>query len=574
MRLPDFILANTEPILAEWETFARGIWPGSATDPTTLRDHAAQMLYAAVADMRSDQTRVQQSDKSKGDGGDGPDAARVNRASEAHGVDRMTSGFDLAALIAEYRALRASVIRLWRESEPVSDLNDLYDITRFNESIDQSLTEAVLAYTRHVEGDRAAALEEQGRQGRELRGLNEALLVSSVRQHELIEQAGHAASALREAKEQAESANRAKDRFLAVLSHELRTPLTPVAMAATAMEMDARLPFECREDAAMIRRNIDLETRLIDDLLDLSRVTSGKLRLNVQPTGIHRLIQYVLDTVGPELHEKQLTVERQLTAAKDLVEADPARLQQTLWNLLKNSAKFTPSGGRVVVRTRNEADRLVIEVGDNGKGITADVLPRVFDPFEQGATDVTQRYGGMGLGLAIAKAIMDLHGGTISARSDGEGKGAVFAVALPLSAAAPLVVAPTADEPAEASKRPVRVLLVEDHADTAKMLVRLLRMDGSEVRWAGTVAAALEAAAAEPFDVVVSDLGLPDGSGHDLIRRLLRDRPVLGIAMSGYGMEDDIRQSREAGFVEHLVKPVSLPQLREAIRRVANTIAN
>ncbi|HYO29260.1 MAG TPA: ATP-binding protein, partial [Thermomicrobiales bacterium] len=375
----------------------------------------------------------------------------------------------------------------------------------------------------------------------------------------------------RSARAEAESANQAKDRFLAVLSHELRTPLTPVAMAATAMEMDARLPFECREDAAMIRRNIDLETRLIDDLLDLSRVTSGKLRLNRQRTDVHRLISHVLETVGAELHDKQLKIERQLTAADDRVDADSARLQQTLWNLLKNAAKFTPPGGKVFIGTRNEAGRLLIEVGDTGKGIAADVLPRIFDPFEQGAADVTQRYGGMGLGLAIAKAVVDLHGGTISADSGGEGKGAVFTVALPLSTADAPSNPACGVEPADAPKRPVRVLLVEDHADTAKILVRLLRMDGSAVWWAGTVAAALEVAAAEPFDVVVSDLGLPDGSGHDLIRRLLRDRPVLGIAMSGYGMEDDIRRSREAGFVEHLVKPVSLPQLREAIRRVAGT---
>jgi two-component system CheB/CheR fusion protein len=371
------------------------------------------------------------------------------------------------------------------------------------------------------------------------------------------------------ARSEAETANRAKDKFLAVLSHELRTPLTPVAMAAMAMEMDPRLPFEFREDVAMVRRNVELETRLIDDLLDLSRVTSGKLRLNQQPTNVHRLIQHVLETVGPELHEKQLRVERDLKAQSDFVNADPARLQQTLWNLLKNAAKFTPSGGRVVIRTCNEDEWLVVEVADSGKGIDADVLPRIFDPFEQGAADVTQRYGGMGLGLAIAKAVVDLHGGTIRASSDGPGKGATFTVILPLDKAKPLAASAGDSDATQAGQRPIRLLLVEDHADTAKMLMRLLRLDGTDVQWAATVAAAVELASAERFDVVVSDLGLPDGSGHDLIKRLLRDRPVRGIAMSGYGMEDDIRQSREAGFVEHLVKPVSLPQLREAIRRVA-----
>ncbi|HEV2293106.1 MAG TPA: PAS domain-containing protein [Tepidisphaeraceae bacterium] len=373
------------------------------------------------------------------------------------------------------------------------------------------------------------------------------------------------------ARAEAEAANRAKDRFLAVLSHELRTPLTPIAMTASAMEADPLLPSEFHEDVAMIRRNIDLETRLIDDLLDLSRVTSGKLRLNPQPTRIHRVIRHVLETVGPELHEKQLNVERKFSAANDLANVDPARLQQTLWNLLKNAGKFTPVGGRIIIRTSNDAGRLVIEVVDTGKGIPPEVLPRIFDPFEQGEADVTRQYGGMGLGLAIAKAVVDLHGGALRASSEGEGKGATFTVSLPLCEMDPALAPAGGDDAAEEEPRPLRVLLVEDHADSAKTLVRLLRLDGTDVQWASTVAAAVELASSELFDVVVSDLGLPDGSGHDLIRQLLRERPVRGIAMSGYGMEDDIRQSREAGFVEHLVKPVNLPQLREAIRRVASS---
>ena len=373
----------------------------------------------------------------------------------------------------------------------------------------------------------------------------------------------------RAARADAETANQAKDRFLAVLSHELRTPLTPVAMAATAMEMDPRLPYEFREDVEMIRRNVDLETRLIDDLLDLSRVTSGKLRLNRLPTNVHRVIRHVLETVGPELHEKQLRVERELKAKNDLVDADPARLQQTLWNLLKNAAKFTPAGGSVVIRTSNHERQLLVEVVDSGKGIPPDVLPRIFDPFEQGTAEVTQRYGGMGLGLSIAKAVVDLHGGVIRAASDGAGKGATFSVTLPLGQERRELPSGSGADAAEAEMRPLRLLLVEDHADTAKMLVRLLRLDGTEVQWTSTIGAAVELARCEPFDVVVSDLGLPDGSGHDLMRQLCSERTVAGIAMSGYGMEEDIRQSREAGFQEHLVKPVNLPQLREAIKRVA-----
>jgi CheY-like chemotaxis protein len=340
-------------------------------------------------------------------------------------------------------------------------------------------------------------------------------------------------------------------------------------MAATAMETDPRLPSEFRDDVAMIRRNVDLETRLIDDLLDLSRVRSGKLRLNPEPVHVHSAVRHVLETVGPELRAKHLRVETELHAENDLVNADPARLQQTLWNLLKNAGKFTSPGGRVVIRTRNRGGSLVIDVADTGKGISTEVLSHIFEPFEQGEADVTRRYGGMGLGLAIAKAVVDGHGGTLVASSDGPGKGATFTVSLPLGEVEASVSPATHGCATETRGGPIRVLLVEDDADSAKMLVRLLAADGTDVQWAGTVAAAVELATSQSFDVIVSDLDLPDGSGHDLIRRLLSERPVRGIAVSGYGMEDDIRQSREAGFVEHLVKPVHVPELRRAIRRVA-----
>jgi PAS domain S-box-containing protein len=372
---------------------------------------------------------------------------------------------------------------------------------------------------------------------------------------------------LREAKEAAELASNAKDRFLAVLSHELRTPLTPVAMAAAAMEVDSRLPFEFREDMGMIRRNIDLETRLIDDLLDLSRVTSGKFQLNPQPINVHRVIRHVLETVGAELHEKQLTMNCSFVAGDDRVLADPARLQQTFWNLLKNAVKFSPVGSLVSISTRNESGQLLVEVADRGKGISPEVLSRIFDPFEQGDAEVTRRYGGMGLGLAIAKAVVDAHGGTITASSEGEGRGATFIISLLLCRDADASSIAKHDKPEPSRNRPLRILLVEDHVDTAKLLTRLLKLDGSDVCWASTIAEALTYSASDTFDVVLSDLGLPDGSGHDLIRQLLRKRPVTGIAMSGYGMEDDIRRSQEAGFIEHLVKPVSMTQLREAIQR-------
>ncbi len=375
---------------------------------------------------------------------------------------------------------------------------------------------------------------------------------------------------MNEAKEAAETANRAKDRFLAVLSHELRTPLAPVVTAVALLEMTADLPPEVRDYLGMIRRNIALETRLIDDLLDLSRVISGKLRLDRRPTRLNDLVEHVMDIVGGEVHDKGLTIEISLGARPDLVDADPARLQQMVWNLVKNAAKFTPAGGTIHVATRSAgAGRIEVEVRDTGKGISPEALPHIFDPFEQGDPAITRQFGGLGLGLSISKAVADRHGGTIRAASDGPGRGSSFVVTLPLAR-------PSADRPDEAAAPPadgsvgrIRVLLVEDHVDTARATVRLLERSDYKVTWADCAAAALRLTASQPFDVVVSDLGLPDGDGHALMQQIKERHGLPGIALSGFGMEGDIARSREAGFLEHLVKPIDVATLDQAIRRVA-----
>jgi PAS domain S-box-containing protein len=375
---------------------------------------------------------------------------------------------------------------------------------------------------------------------------------------------------LHDAKEAAETANRAKDRFLAVLSHELRTPLAPVVAAVALLEMTADMPLEAREYLAMIRRNIALETRLIDDLLDLSLVISGKLRLDRRPTSLNDLVEHVMDIVGGEVHDKGLTLEMSLGARPDLVDADPARLQQMVWNLVKNATKFTPAGGTIRIATRSAGPgRAEVEVRDSGKGISPEALPHIFDPFEQGDPAITRQFGGLGLGLSIAKAVADRHGGTIRAASDGPGRGSSFVVALPLALAP---ADPREESDPAAADDPagrVRVLLVEDHVDTARATVRLLERSGYKVTWADSVAAARRLAAEQPFDIVVSDLGLPDGDGHALMRQLKEQHGLPGIALSGFGMENDVQHGREAGFLEHLVKPVDVATLDQTIRRVA-----
>ena len=374
----------------------------------------------------------------------------------------------------------------------------------------------------------------------------------------------------RAARIEADVANRAKDHFLAALSHELRTPLSPVVMTMAAMEEDARLPPSMLNDISMMRRNIDLEVKLIDDLLDMSRVAAGKLRLHLAPIGVHDLLGHVFEICADDLESKRLDLVVDLGAEEDHVMADSARLQQVFWNLLKNAVKFTPANGTISVRTLTPgAGRLVVEMRDSGVGISAGELPKIFDAFQQGNLKVGGQ-SGLGLGLAICKALVELHGGTIHAASDGADQGACFTVEL--ATARP-------EEPEEEWNGPVpamavgerpRLLIVEDHEDTVEILERLLGSAGYEVTAARTVAGALAAAAAAPFDLLISDIGLPDASGLDLMRQIRERFGIPGIALSGYGMEEDINQSLDAGFLDHIVKPINLESLKAAIHRAVS----
>ncbi len=375
------------------------------------------------------------------------------------------------------------------------------------------------------------------------------------------------------ARDLAESANRAKDRFLAVLSHELRTPLSPIAVAIAMMEQHPQLPPELREDVAMIRRNIALETKLIDDLLDLSRVTTGKLRLQMQTASVHTILTHAMENCAGDI-AKGITVHSDLSAAFDAVTADPARLQQLFWNLLRNAAKFTPAGGHIFIRTAHDPlrRRVIIEVRDTGVGIASDALPRIFDAFDQGSSNIAREFGGLGLGLAIAKAVAEAHGGAVHAASEGLNQGATFTVELP-TAENPITQVPVPSIPAATSIPHVnaKILLVEDHPDTARTLAKVLGMLHYDVKIANTVAAALELASSEHFDLVLSDIGLPDATGYELMEKLREHHGLRGIALSGYGMDEDMRKSRNSGFSHHLVKPVNLDHLSATINRVLRT---
>jgi signal transduction histidine kinase len=384
-----------------------------------------------------------------------------------------------------------------------------------------------------------------------------------------------AEDAIRASRDTALASNRAKDQFLAVLSHELRTPLSPVVMSIAAMENNPRLPEEFREELAMIRRNIDLEMTLINDLLDVSRAISGKLRLHMQPVHVQEKLRHIITNCASELLGKKLTLHTALDAAHDRVTADPARLQQVFWNLLRNAIKFTPEGGEIFIRTWNSAGgHFCFEIRDTGVGITSDALPRIFEPFQQAEIRTTRQFGGLGLGLSVAKSVVEMHGGSIRAASNGKYQGAAFTVSLKTIPADAISqsVPPSVPNAKHASRR-ARLMIVEDHLDTASLMSRLLKSAGYHVSTAHSAASALQLADTEPFDVVLCDIGLPDATGYDLMARMKERHTIKGIALSGYGMEEDLQRSSAAGFEEHLVKPVNMTQLEAVIQRLCSEIS-
>jgi CheY-like chemotaxis protein/nitrogen-specific signal transduction histidine kinase len=367
------------------------------------------------------------------------------------------------------------------------------------------------------------------------------------------------------AKVQAEEANRAKDHFLAMLSHELRTPLTPVLMVVSELQNDTRLADDIRADLRTLRRNIELEALLIDDLLDLTRIAHGKLKLNTVPLDLHASLEQALAISAIELNENPIAVKKSFKARQHYSLADAPRLEQVFWNIIKNAVKFTPAGGGLRIKTRNENGDVVIDFTDTGIGVEPELLPRIFDAFEQGGGATINRQGGLGLGLAICKRVVEIHGGQISVQSAGLNRGATFTVRLKAISAAEVKELPTVTRPA--ISKSADILLVEDHADTAHIMRRILEKAGYRIQHAPDVASAKKLARKFAFNLVISDLGLPDGDGLQLMRDLRESHQLEGIALSGFGMDSDIDAARRAGFLDHLTKPVDADRLRAVIER-------
>lgn len=385
------------------------------------------------------------------------------------------------------------------------------------------------------------------------------------------------------ARSEAERANRMKDEFLATLSHELRTPLNAILNWAHILRTEPFAPDQNEMGLEIIERNSKTQVQLIEDLLDVSRIVSGKVRLDVQPVDLAAVVSAAVDTVKPSALKKQIQLTSVLDPLAGPVRGDPARLQQVVWNLLANAVKFTPEGGRVNVSLERVNSHVEITVTDNGCGIAPDFLPFVFDRFLQADSSMTRRQGGLGLGLSIVKNLTELHGGSVSAKSAGLDQGATFRVQLPMP---PLHhtadgkgsrLHPSAStnehEPDTVNLAGVRIFAVDDEADALAALKHLFEMRGAVVNTASGGEQAIAALQADRFDVVISDIGMPGMDGFELIRRVrgLQGpmRHVPAIALTAYARSEDRRRAMTAGFDTYLSKPVEAAELFAVVARQA-----
>jgi signal transduction histidine kinase len=390
--------------------------------------------------------------------------------------------------------------------------------------------------------------------------------VEEQRTHLLAEQA---------ARIEAENANRMMDEFLATLSHELRTPLSAILMWVQFLRSPHAGPADLQQGLEAIERSAKVQIQLVRDLLDVSCIVSGKLTLDLQSVDLSEVLHAALVTVQQFAEEKKIRIEQHVENDLPPVSGDSARLQQVVWNLLSNAIKFTPEGGQVELRLERVKDHAQITVRDSGQGICPAFLPYVFDRFRQADSSSTRKYSGLGLGLSIVQQLVAMHGGVVSADSAGEGKGAVFAVQLPLGASVEEQQAAGGDGRAtldEASNRlnGVRILVVDDEPDFSRLVRRVLTEQGAEVVNAASSAEALKALETFEPHILLSDIAMPGQDGYELIRRARVRLPGLpAIAMTAYARPEDRRRALMAGFQKHLAKPIDPRELVTVVARLA-----
>lgn len=382
---------------------------------------------------------------------------------------------------------------------------------------------------------------------------------------------------------QLKESDRQKDLFLATLSHELRTPLNSILGWIQLLNVeDSQNRIDPKHALAVIERNAQAQAEMIADILFVSRIITGKLKLNSKPLDVVSAAQTAIDTLRPQVVAKNINLQTAFDADLPLIEGDGDRLQQVFWNLLSNAAKFTPPAGRIEIRIKQSASNVKIEVRDSGQGIKAEFLPYVFERFRQADSSYTRQVGGLGLGLAIVRHLVELHGGTVSVESAGEHHGASFVIVLPVAAEhlksfeeIPHVeAAPTLED----MKSPpnVRVLLVEDDEDSREMLKTMFEQNGMETAGVNSAAEALEILPTFKPDVLISDIGLPDEDGYELIGKIRQLSPAQGgltpaIALTGYVSPQDRDRAFQVGYQKHLSKPVDIDELLALVKELAGS---
>jgi PAS domain S-box-containing protein len=416
-----------------------------------------------------------------------------------------------------------------------------------------------------------------------IKGPNGDIIGASKIARDITEQR-QARKELDEAYRQAEESSRLKEEFLATISHELRTPLSAILGWARMLRLGQLSKENAAKALDTIERNARAQAQLIDDLLDVSRIVTGKLRMDVRPSDPNSFIDAAVEAVRPAAEAKGVRLQKVIDTGLISIPGDPVRLQQVIWNLLSNAIKFTPRGGRVQIRSERVNSHLEIVVSDTGQGISPDFLPHVFDRFRQADQKASRQHGGMGLGLAIVRHLVELHGGNVSATSEGEGQGATFTVRLPISPIYQVDPSGARVHPAARDLLPandtterldgLRILIVDDEPDTRDLLRQGLEYCGANVRLAGSAAEAVDAIVAEVPDILISDIGMPGIDGYDLIRQI-RQLPadaggkVAAIALTAYTRVEDRLQALRAGYDMHVPKPVELAELVAVAASVA-----
>lgn len=536
MQFYDFILRNMEPILCEWEEFARTLAPGRNLNMAQLRNDAEDILKTSSHDMALAENPEQQKTKSRG-------GAHLNEAAmkfaNRHALGRHQDGFDLDQVVSEYRALRASVIRLWTEKMGSADIDTLYQLTRFNEALDQALTYTISKFSEKVAQTQDAITNDLRQSDQNQRKLSAEL----------------------------QEANRRKDEFLAILAHELRNPLTPIQNGIEVLRLNKDLASTAKYPLDVMERQTKSLVRLIDDLMDLSRIARGKISLQKDRINIKDVVNAALEAASSYIHKGQRKVEINLPKEPLMVEGDFVRLVQLVTNILTNAGKYTDYNGHIWVTAYAEDHQVRISVRDNGAGIQPDKLQDVFQMFVQ--VNDTHREG-LGIGLSIAHKLVELHGGVIEAKSQGLGQGSEVIIQFPqLAGDFQNPVDTTQDN--EISLNGLKIMIVDDKKDITESLGTLIELLGGRVYRAEDGYTALNMLEKDLPDLVFLDIGMPGMDGYELARKIRANalgKNIKLVAVTGWGQEEARLRVKEAGIDDHIVKPITSKEIKRVLEKL------